>query len=557
MNPESYHSESDPLNSPTPTGATPSPPQDWRYWARRLLVCNPFFLVSAALLLWGVNRLSADDSLFAGELQNLYFNFSVLQFYEVLVVITAVVLARRKVWYDSALLVVLDHGLALFPFMLISQATLQGEAARDGLSLAATLSIGGGMVTVARGAVIRRWYPQFNLPGRSLILGALVLAGNVALPLLFRPRMEKDVADWQDENLLLWYLVLPLVTAGANLLRRPVRYHGSNPERPWLPLFIYGLWTAGSAVHVWSIAHICEIPLRLHQLAPLACAVAWTLYHRLADFCPQPAGPLRTAVLITATLSPLLAFAESHLFFGLMSATGVTHFIMFLRTPSGSPLRSFKLHLATLSFALVVAGMPLDWGSLALPDFARSTALGLAAGLFALAYAIQSRHPAAGMAGACALFGVALFYASPLGMSFFAVLQFSLVYLLLHSLAWTPFESPRTRLVQGMAATAWMIDALIWTRDPTLSGLAGTVSGSIVVIVGWIAICRTAGIRRPRMPLLAAIVCPCSSGANWVLQHSSDGLLIVLGSFAVFAIGAAVAWTRHRWETPGSGVKSR
>ena len=94
----------------------------WRYWARRLLVCNPFFLCSAALLLFGVNRLSIDPGFLTDETHNLLFNFFALQCYEGLVVVTAVVLARRRIWYDSALLVVLDSGLVLVPFMLISQA---------------------------------------------------------------------------------------------------------------------------------------------------------------------------------------------------------------------------------------------------------------------------------------------------------------------------------------------------------------------------------------------------------------------------------------------------
>ena len=45
---------------------------DWRYWARRLLVCNPFFLCSAALLLFGVNRLSLDPNFLGDDRANLF-----------------------------------------------------------------------------------------------------------------------------------------------------------------------------------------------------------------------------------------------------------------------------------------------------------------------------------------------------------------------------------------------------------------------------------------------------------------------------------------------------
>jgi hypothetical protein len=44
---------------------------DWRHWARRLLVCNPFFLCSAALLLFGVNRLSLSRMKFCATFKSI------------------------------------------------------------------------------------------------------------------------------------------------------------------------------------------------------------------------------------------------------------------------------------------------------------------------------------------------------------------------------------------------------------------------------------------------------------------------------------------------------
>ena len=102
----------------------PEPAFDGRALLRRLLVCNPFFLCSAALLLFGLNRLSLDPAFLSGEEAKLIFNFSALQFYQVLVVGTALVLMRRCIWYDSALLVVVDSGLLLVPFILISQGIM-------------------------------------------------------------------------------------------------------------------------------------------------------------------------------------------------------------------------------------------------------------------------------------------------------------------------------------------------------------------------------------------------------------------------------------------------
>ena len=95
--------------NPEPAAAPLTPSFDWRHWARRLLVCNPFFLCSAALLLFGVNRLSVDPNFLGDEQANLLFNYFALQFYELLVITTAILLARRNIWYDSALLVVVER----------------------------------------------------------------------------------------------------------------------------------------------------------------------------------------------------------------------------------------------------------------------------------------------------------------------------------------------------------------------------------------------------------------------------------------------------------------
>src|SRR5262245_42382040 len=108
-NPEPPESDA----APSPATAVPpaAPGTNLRAWLRRLLFCNPFFLCSAALLLFGVNRLSTEDRLFTSDVQNLLFNFFSLQAYEVALILTALFLARRRIWYDSALLVVLEHSL--------------------------------------------------------------------------------------------------------------------------------------------------------------------------------------------------------------------------------------------------------------------------------------------------------------------------------------------------------------------------------------------------------------------------------------------------------------
>src|ERR1039457_7214901 len=124
-------------DAPIPNLALPNWPI--KYWVKRFLACNPFYLVSAALLLYGFYRVSMDANFLRGELVQLWFNFGSLQCYEVLLVLTAILLARRRIWYDSTLLVGLENLLVLVPFILLSEAALNGQGMARGMSKRAGL----------------------------------------------------------------------------------------------------------------------------------------------------------------------------------------------------------------------------------------------------------------------------------------------------------------------------------------------------------------------------------------------------------------------------------
>ena len=143
----------DPDVSPTPEtisagdrspAGTRLPARSLLHWLRRLLVCNPFYLISAALLLYGFYRVSVDPGFMGSEPAQLAFNFTSLQLYEILLVVTAVFLARRRIWYDSTLLVTLENGLLLVPFILISAAALLNTR------LVWAMCLAGGIIALAR-----------------------------------------------------------------------------------------------------------------------------------------------------------------------------------------------------------------------------------------------------------------------------------------------------------------------------------------------------------------------------------------------------------------------
>ncbi|MBI3880663.1 MAG: hypothetical protein HY301_11455 [Verrucomicrobia bacterium] len=531
-----------PLLSPEPgdpAPAAPMPPFDWRYWARRLLVCNPFFLCSVALLLLGVDKLSGDRGFLGGdETRQLLFVFFALQIYELVVVGTALVLARRRVWYDSALLTVLDQGLVLVPFMMMSQAVLTGW--RLTFILAAT----GGAMAVGRALAIRKWHPRFNLPPRALALGGALLLLNLGLPVAFRFVMKEDYERWAGPNAWLWIVALPVLAAGANLLPRPVRYGGIGPERHWLPLFLFGLWLAGTAVHVWSVGYVAKLPLPLASLAPLAVVVAWTMVNRISDCLPEPSWRWRGAMLLLVFGAPLFALERPEIFFPL-ALLNLAGFVALWRKVPGELARVAR-GLALASGPLFVAGIPEKWFALLGPELARVDPLGAGIVLFIAGAAFHSVRWQVGAFGA-AVVAFAMGGIYPHGVAHAAV-QTGIVVLFIHSLRWVANDRTDHRALRWSLAATWIGDAAVWTHgagwEPEIFTTLGAALVAAAALGMWL---------RWKLPMPHALWAGCAGAAlagpgNWFVANSRPGLIALAGSLALFAVGTALAWTRHRWE---------
>jgi hypothetical protein len=521
-------------------GSVPEPEKarGWRYWLRRLLVCNPFFLCSAALLLWGVNRLSTDPGFPGDETQNLLFNFFALEGYELMVVFTAIVLARRKVWYDSALLSVLENGLVVVPFMLISQASLIGGP------LATSLTLAGGALAVSRFAGVRRWYPQFNLPPQALGLGTLLLAANVVLPRIFRPWIELDVADWQHPNQLAWWVALPLLAAGANLLPRPLRYGGLNPERHWLPLFCYGLWLVGSAVHVWCLQHICALPFEFSQLAPLIFVCAWTFRQRIGDCLPVVSAGWSKATLLFTAVTPLLAWESPWMFVALSGANVLAY--VALSMFGTESIRSLAQRLAVLSCALLLSGCPLEWGRMVFPAFSRLHAWLSGVALYTVLRALRSPRLEWGLAGGIWLgLATAAWARSANGLAL--GFQVSLVFALAHSLSWNDQHQRSAGILRKLLGGVWFLFCTLYAGKGTLTEV-GIVGGAALFLLGaWCAFWWWRGERPPWVLPVCATLTLLAAPGPWLVRVASVGLVALIGSLLLFVLGSVVAWTKPRW----------
>src|SRR5436190_24014446 len=93
---------------------------------------------------------------------------------------TDIFLAHRRIWYDSTLLVFIENLFAFVPLILVSQALLVEN------SVAAFLCTAGAILFAVRTTALSRFIRSLNFPPRLLAFALILLAVNVAAPVLTR-----------------------------------------------------------------------------------------------------------------------------------------------------------------------------------------------------------------------------------------------------------------------------------------------------------------------------------------------------------------------------------
>lgn len=519
----------------------------WLVWMKRLLACNPFYLVSAALLLFGMNRVSADPDVLGTELAQLTFNFSSLQLYELLLVGTAIGLARRAVWYDSTLLLVLENLLVLVPFMLVSQAAfMQPGLVWTFCSLAVVL------VGMRMGAA-RRFVVGFSPSPRLISAGLGVLAANAALPVVYRHLHEFKVGTRPtsgtafEMNEQSWLWLLPVLCALTSLLPHP-REDGKLPvQRRWFPVALFLLWLAGTGVHLYSLGYVYDFALRRELLAPSLCVLAWVVQWRLRDFVAEPAPALRVATLILPLVAALVAVGVEG------SRVGFTLLAMNIIGYAGVALldrgNRAARHLVMIALALAVATFPREWAVLAGAQLgSRAHWIGLAAAAYLILSTAVTRNPKLALVGTVAASLLAGAWREPAPDALHWAVQAGLVFYLLHSLRWRDHEFPGAAVARLLTAVAWVAHAFCWVRGDAPFWLTPGMA-TLVVAACWLHW----WIRQKRLPvviLLAAALVAVLGPINMLLvtlQATPVGLVAVGASFLLSGLGTLAAVTKPRW----------
>lgn len=515
-------------------------------WLKCLLACNPFYLVSAALLLLGMYLVSEDTDFLSRESLQLIFNFGSIQLYELLLVGVAIVLARRSIWYDATFLLVLENVLVLVPFLLISQAALIEEWTVWVLCLAAALAAAG------RTGAAQRWFSELRLSRRLLVCGLDVLLVNATLPVVYRFLHQTKFGtrlSWGpafEMNQLSWLWLLPALCA-LGLVLPPPRADGPRlVQSRWFPYGLFTLWIACTGVHLWSLGYVYDFSLRRELLAPALWVLSWVAFLRRKDFLASPAPGWR-AVLLSAPLvvSLLAAGVDGSTVFLVLCLLNALGFG--LETVIDRDWR-VALQLLFASVALVFAGMPAGLSHPANLSFHGGRFLGLAVLTYVLLAAVLSRNPKLGVLGAMAAgIAAAVLWSGQTGGPY-AAGQAGAAFLIIHSLRWRDSEHEGARGVRLIALVTWLLLTPAWIHAGAACWLpmfpAGLVLGSYTVALV---------IRRrwllPMVPVVALLVGgygPANLAATR-LQEVPAGVTAIAASFVLFAAGTVVALTKPRW----------
>jgi len=513
------------------------------HWTKKLLWCNPFYLVSAAMLLYGIYRISIAPEFLEEDVPRLFASFGSLELYELLLVGTAIFLARRGIWYDSTLLVFLESGFVFVPLILVSPFALLVSGELTWCVCAVT-----GIAAAGRFASLRLYYPRLNLPPRLLTLGGALLVANVLLPLLFKYSHETHTHWLLPLSLVGWMLLMPALGAAANWLPRPVSWGGDACERSWLPLAILGLWVGVSCAHLVSLDYVFGIEWNAALLAPVVWVAAWTVVNRLREFLPNPSVVLRRGALLLPCAATALGFfhEDSRVLFAFSICNALVFGWLFLRNRADRFVYVLMLFSATATFA----SLPETLGRFVIPVYSREKCVLLATCATLIVVTALNRTMTAGILGALGVLAAVVIEFGHVAHVGHLGAQSACVFLLVHSLRWKLAEDRLAPFTRWMTSAVWVVDAVVWSQRSGVEQAMPVLAFSAVVLVGYFVgrmVLRRWG---PKIIPITATIVVMSLPLRWSVSSErkiSAGVLAMAASLLLFALGTLLALAKQKW----------
>jgi hypothetical protein len=274
--------------------------------------------------------------------------------------------------------------------------------------------------------------------------------------------------------------------------------------------------------------------------------LAWTAYRRAPEFFAWESRAPQYALAVSSLLIPLLAASENgtKIFFALTALNVVIYAAMYLLNHD----RKFVRHMAFAAVVMLVCGLPSEWIYFLTPTLEREHYVAAGIAVYLMLYTTLSRHPRAGIFGSIGLMaGILIFFQDHDG-AFHWALQSGLVFLLVHSLRWDDAQHEGARAVRNSAAGLWVTHAFVWMAVGGEMWMPCTTAG---VVLGTYFVARLLRGRWDLIILPAASILTVLSGPGnalvLYLQSAPLGLLAMIGSLLLFALGTAAALTKHRW----------
>ena len=503
---------------------------------KRVLAGNPFYLASAGLLLYGINQITTDPKLVGAEFPMLLFNFCALLLYEIMLVCTAITLIRCKIWYDAMLLFGLTNLFIIVPFSLISRAVFLSP------HLALAMSISGAALAAAKFLAFKKYAPELNLPRRFLIFGAVFLLANAYAPLLFKS-IAYDLDQIKKWLNLIWLFVLPALAGLGIYLPRQVDPGDAPGNKRWLPAAIFFAWVLVTACHVGGIGYSNSYVWNFSLLVPVAWVTAWTIYLRITDFIARPNQRVEQILLCVPLLLPLLATDSKWilpLFAGLnLAAYG----LLFIRRH-----RNLLALIRLLgAIAIFCGGLPIVWIGHIVPGATRAEWVFLSIFICFFWLIFRSRDPRVAMAAALCLVGASSCIAPD--FSRWAI-QVALVSLLVHSLRWDDQACRGATTLRVLTGLLWILLSCSWLFEPVQSARLFADSGAVLLLVIYLLHATIFKCWKHVFVFICAMVVllsePTEVLARW-LNGESAGMIAILGSFLLFALGSIAAFSKPKW----------
>ena len=507
---------------------------------KRIMAGNPFYLASAGLLLYGINQLTTDPKLVGAEFPMLRFNFCALVLYEIMLVCTAITLFRRSIWYDAMLLFGLTNLFIIVPFSLISRAIFLSP------HLALFMSIIGAALAAAKFWAFKKYAPELNLPRRLLIFGAMLLFVNAYAPLLFKG-IATD-ADQVTKSLnFIWLFLLP-AAAGLGLFLPRQDDLGSVPGgKRWLPEAVFFAWMLVTACHFGGIGYSNSYIWDYSLLVPVGWVTAWTAYLRVTNFIKKP-NRLADNILAFVTLSlPLLATDSENILLFFASLNLVGYGFLFIRE------RRNSLTLARLlgAIAIFAGGQPVAWLDHIVPGVTRTEWVFLSIFVCFFWLIFRSRDPRVAIFTALGLVILSFEYAPALSR---CAVQLALVSLLVHSLRWDDQVQRGATTLRFLTGVLWILISCSWLFEPVRPARLLVDSAAVLLLIVYLLhIMIFRSLKNLFVLICAGVVLlsePAMISVRW-LGNESAGIVAIVTSFLLFALGSVAAFSKPKWWRSG------